>query len=347
MNFKLKLRSELSLLTVLVFLFNACGDEKNSSLTHQKTQNGDPAISDSKVQNANDAAHDSHSAGNGTSGELNTSHGNGGMILVNSTGWSVLVTSQCGADIPQEKCQFKEGFEIFGNGKYRIGPAKEGQIIEGTLDKSELSALQAFEPIHLLNLLPPISGVNQADAHTASSDELQECLWKDPVSGNLLKFMLKVNGDRQPLCNVAGISPAVQNLIEKVKSTGIKYYPSVFPNPCVDSTQAFQKDFEPLLTCKTDSDCAYLDPDFIPLSQNTSDPTLVLDNCSYFSPIVVANAFEVVVNQKDLLLRRDLVLRVCGDNIQKAGCQSARTLRVSGLPLCKSGKCVINTYQIH
>jgi hypothetical protein len=121
------------------------------------------------------------------------------------------------------------------------------------------------------------------------------------------------------------------------------YYPSQFPNPCVDAAMELKKKYDAVSGCEKDSDCSYLESDFLPWSRASGETQVVVDDCSFVPTLPVGNSFECVAGQLELLLKRDLVRKVCeGANLRPACPASVGFNPESAPPVCVQGRCRAN-----
>ena len=120
-----------------------------------------------------------------------------------------------------------------------------------------------------------------------------------------------------------------------------KYYPDLFPNPCVSAASELGKNFDWLKQCQQDSDCTYLDLNYLPA--NHPGIAVVVDDCSFIESLPVGNAFTAVANQRELLLQRELARKICGGGLAKQSCSHSLSFDSgSAAPLCVEGACRIN-----
>ncbi|OFZ78373.1 MAG: hypothetical protein A2603_12620 [Bdellovibrionales bacterium RIFOXYD1_FULL_55_31] len=232
----------------------------------------------------------------------------------------VRYAARCDTANDPSTCSGHYGFTVFNSGKFRIGPAPEGQVLRDFLTRAEfellnsalISAIRAHSSSHSYS----------PESHSSPTEEL---------------FIVQ-NGieERMPI----GMA-TWREVFKQLRQLSRHYYPDPFPNDCIDAAREFEKATEASKICAENADCVYLSPDFLPVEAENLD-TVVIDDCSYITPLAVANAFEAVSHQLKLLMKRDLARRVCGEKLKRKSClQEKRMDALAFPPLCIEKLCQI------
>ncbi|OFZ19479.1 MAG: hypothetical protein A2X94_09015 [Bdellovibrionales bacterium GWB1_55_8] len=199
------------------------------------------------------------------------------------------------------------------DGLIEIGASSEDRIFAGYVEDAELRALHELIENHL----------------TAMSGE-------DKCEGAGYLIVRSRSSSKQVCipekCN---ISELFTRLLEK-------HSPEQMSRPCKDAVLDFERGYRELRACDTAEDCSYIGNEFLPIEADHLSSVQV-DDCSHFRPLIVANVFEVVSRQLDLLIRRDLVNRVCDRTLYRSSCSSYRHIETRGAPpVCIRGECRVN-----
>ena len=203
--------------------------------------------------------------------------------------------------------------EIFirSDGMFEVGEGPDARIFSGFIDEMPLGTLSEL-----------------LSAQSASFSDRAKCPDDGILSIRLSRFSLH-NSCVTPKSALADL---LLDLIEEHHLANI-------PLPCREIILDFQRGYRKLTACESAADCAYLGTDFLPLDAETGSSVL-MDDCSRLKPLGVANSFEIVARQREWVLRRDLVTRVCGDKLFRHSCSKSRQLQVNGAPpVCANGEC--------
>ncbi len=255
-----------------------------------------------------------HSTGPASAAKPVTSSGPSSQVMEYSSPQSTQYTSPC-PDIPtRDKCKGAYGFVVFNDGRYRVGPGPNGQVFYGTLSPEHMKDFQLT--LH--------------DAVTAISVETT-C----QAESLTLKFTNRT---------VASCHP---KLLETFHSLIDRYYPELFPNPCADANKDLNRFEDQVRYCSTDLDCGLLNSELYPIDPHSrNNEPLTTDDCSYISPLVTANIFRAAALQKDLLMKRDLTRKACGEYLLKPGCQKIQFVKSwNSVPQCLGGKCKLQSIE--
>jgi hypothetical protein len=225
--------------------------------------------------------------------------------------WRFKYVSRC-ATAPAEKCNGAYGFAVNDEGGYEIGPGPDGQVLSGVIALDERRSLSEL-------VVSTEQAPQTASASCAPAGPAETGLW----SGR--------KGAEKASCE--------PDLEAAIKRLAFKYYPETFPNPCIDAALALERAYGPLQKCQADSDCAYLDDSYLPLDPRRPGE-VTADDCTYVHGLRVANGFEAVSHQLELILKRSLALRVCGQAGGRPGCERASSSSERLMPpICDRGVC--------
>ena len=230
------------------------------------------------------------------------------------------------------------GLTISNDGRYEVGPGPSNEVASGYLERSELDAF-----LKLLGKLHTADFALEARAP-------EQCI--QAASGPVISVDLGYHESSHGLIRISGADVCYDKAflasVDDAKSLqswfdGLtrKYYPDIFPNACVTAAAELEKNFDYLKQCQQDSDCSYLDLNYLPVDQ-PNVPVLV-DDCSFIEALPVANSFAAVANQRELLLQRELARDVCGVQLNKPSCAHVLGFDSSSpTPVCVEGACQIN-----
>jgi len=262
-------------------------------------------------------------------------------VVPEHASWALLYTASCSSGAA-ESCAGAYGFTLWNDGRYEVGPGPQGQLVRGWIQRKDVEGLRA----HLASLR-----LDEVNAEFASSSS-HACA--TPPAGQSAAEVRLVSGERSRVllmdsgasfCSDASLVPTTanaQDLENWIKGMAQKYSPPLFPNPCVDAASALDQKYSGIRSCQSDIDCAYVDENLLPIETSIAT-RVVSDDCSYIQPLVVANRFLAVTNQRDLLLERELARKVCGGNLTKTQCTHPYSFDpTAGAPICQEGVCTIN-----
>ncbi|MDR3607189.1 MAG: hypothetical protein P4M08_07405 [Oligoflexia bacterium] len=257
--------------------------------------------------------------------------------------WTAEFTAHCTPGASLTNCPGGYGFRVQNDGFYLIGPGPAGQRVSGQLGDADLQRMKELllrQDSHGRGQCePPKPGGHDSerDEHDSAQGEHGSAQGEhgsaqgenDSELGETV--VLRQSGSARSSCN--------PELLEEVRSLVSRYYPESFPNPCVDANAELEKFYDQALSCSRDADCAYLGGNYLPLDTASagSDP-LIVDDCSFVSPLLVANTFKAVELQRDLILKREWVESGCTE--KKPSCEKSRSWTPSsGHPACIDHQC--------
>ena len=90
-----------------------------------------------------------------------------------------------------------------------------------------------------------------------------------------------------------------------------KYYPKMFPSNCTNAASALEGFYGYVKSCRFDSDCSYLNNNFYPVSLAGDYAISRAHDCSLVKPLLVANSFLAVSNQRDLIEKWEIAQEMC------------------------------------
>lgn len=232
--------------------------------------------------------------------------------------WSVSYVAQCPRDMPLERCSGGYGFQMRSDGSYEVGPAPEGLKLNGVVSPDDLDKVAEAVQDEL-----------RAPQNTS------DCMSRDSA-----QLSLRVEGDERSHCRL--------KILDTVKDILSHYYPSSFPNSCLDANSELESDYARATHCESDSDCSYLDEEYFPMLNDDAGRAVLLDDCTYIEPLVVANTFKSVELQRELILKRQAVRQVCGANLKRGYCGGTRYFdSKSGFPRCEHETCQVGAPHIY
>lgn len=323
----------ISILIFPILFINGCG--KNNSLAPlNHTSTAAPTTSNNSSGNGSNTPSGRGTHPNGTNG--NTSPVPHETPPATTSNWTFQFISKC-PTLSSEKCVGSYGFTLKSNGTYQIGPGPNGETLTGPITADELKNLTS-----LLISLPSKEALEDVKGkeNCVPAPQLETT---DLIQFNLSdKEIGKIHSSKAELCYTSFSQTIAVQLEGLIHGLAIKYYPEIFPNPCIDATIDLNRFYDSLRFCITDRDCAYIGNDYLPLS-SLANAKFITNDCSYIKPILVANSFSAVVNQLKLLTIREIALQLCGTQIVPYICSPNRIIDFCGRPpLCLQGRCQIN-----
>jgi hypothetical protein len=221
--------------------------------------------------------------------------------------WSLRFVNRCDG-VSEERCLAGYGFSVRSTGDFELGPGPAGEVLKGSVTSQELMSL--------------------SETLAREFRSPSECGKRsDTDSGVFLNSI--------PFCqNDRSLHDALYLLAER-------YSPSAFPNPCIDASISLDAVYAVMRRCDEDTDCAVAGEDFLPLRNDAGDE-IESDDCTYLHPMLVGNSFLMVTNQLELLMKRDLAKKVCGQELMRASCRQDRWIDVGQrAPSCVDGICTL------
>lgn len=261
--------------------------------------------------------------------------------------WKLSLQSKCAGDVTE--CVAGYGFTMTADGKYIVGPTPAGQTATGTLKPEELKYLN--EKIAALTATAPASHPNgdeaapaegTAEAATAAPQEACEAL----VNTEEDKLVLTQQGKEKilaqtreaQLCFQTANNEAASELHEAVKELAAAYYPTPFPNACVDQVNALQSLYATVQSCTADTDCAFVDQSFAAIPAS-SEQWVSTNAGTQVMPLAVASI-------KGLASHRDALNQAYGSALSACHLSPAENaatydgfMTTSATPRCQQGVC--------
>jgi hypothetical protein len=252
--------------------------------------------------------------------------------------WKIKFAAQCNESETQPKCTGAYGFSVSSSGNFIVGPGPQGQTTDGSINAEEMKSLKkliADIQSHLIQ--PSISETNpDCSPHLNAGDpSVLELNYRDAHHVTIKKSKTDICFNSINASEAKSLSDAVEGLLKK-------YYPTPFPDDCINASQSLEKLYKSMKTCEKNSDCTYIDDNFLPLDTSSIDE-FIADDCSFIKPIVVANSFSAVTNQLHLLTSRELAVEVCGKEKKRASCLQPKVVKSKQIdPVCHRGVCTVS-----
>ncbi len=252
--------------------------------------------------------------------------------------WKLTLKSLC-AEAEANKCIAAHGFTILADGRYQVGPAANGQTLNGVLNPEE------FAKIH-----DAIDAIVAAPRTEVENNEV--CQETDASAGtNQDTIVLNIRGSEKNLfrktstqiCFKGTLSNDAIAIHKAISELAQAHYPETFPNDCINSVQGTQAIYTQVGGgCTTDADCVYVDNVFgvIP---NGDLQFVLTDNCTAVPPLVVANKAKLVDAQDRLVASKETARQTCGDQFYRGGCSLVSGFQANiAPPVCKFGSCRVS-----
>lgn len=248
--------------------------------------------------------------------------------------WEIHYVAVCVENLDKD-CPGQYGIALTSDSHFEIGPGPDKQSFSGEITEEELNSLK-----ELLSKMVLSDGEN----------EIAETCVESNAEGPEENIALLLQNQEVPavkiakskFCFNAFTREGAETLHRNVQSLARKYYPVPFPNPCIDAAAELEKLFEEMRICERDEDCAYVDDAFLPVNFMRNKRVL-LDDCTYLKPLVVANGFSAVSGQLELLLARQHAEDACGSLLERNSCSKKEKFdATAGPPVCVKGSCHVN-----
>jgi hypothetical protein len=219
--------------------------------------------------------------------------------------WSLSFRAPCTSASP-ETCAGAYGFRVLSDGTFRIGPGPHGELLEGWLSGDDLRDLVA-------SITPSASsGTESAESTSRACPDGSVC-----VSGGAARDEVAIKGTTAKLV--------------------ARYYPDRFPGPCSDAAGALERIFASVRVCAKDADCTLLGDDFVPVASRGDESAA---GCDTVPTLPSANAFTVVVTQRELVLTREIARALCSSDSHRPFCPIGSGTRA----VCVSGACAVSNF---
>jgi hypothetical protein len=259
--------------------------------------------------------------------------------------WKVSLQSKCAGDATE--CVAAYGFAITADGKYLVGPTPAGQTATGSLKPDELKALS--DKIAALTSTAPAAHPNgdeagTAEAATAAPQETCEAL----VNSDEDKLVLTQQGKEKvlaqtrdsQLCFQTANNEAASELHQAVKELAATYYPTPFPNACLDQVNALQSLYATAQSCNADADCTFVDQSFAAIPAS-SDQWVSTSAGSDVKPLAVASIKGLATHRDALNQAYSSALSACHLDAAANAASSDGFMSTSMTPRCQQNVCRI------
>lgn len=249
--------------------------------------------------------------------------------------WKVKLTSTCTNDT-QEKCLAGYGFSVLQDGKYEIGPGPQGQIYSQKLDPSEFQSVSDWVT-KLLLISPQENGAGEICLPRIESESKDDLIISHLGQENKI---LSTNGSE--FCFHSKSVEDSESLHNAIQILAKKYYLLPFPDSCRDSAAETEALYPSLTQCSKDSDCAYLDPNYLPIASGERR-FITTDDCTALKPLFIANASLTLKSRAQLLGSKRKTVESCGTLLVRIGCREILGFYSGETgPACVNGSCQVN-----
>jgi hypothetical protein len=224
---------------------------------------------------------------------------------------------------------------VSADGSYQVGPGPQGQIVKGTLDSEDFTALTKAAASSIQGSPSALTAESCNGDFTAATNYTLNI----SRHGKKHELMHKTGAD---LCSSELDAESAENLHNEIVELANRYYALPFPDACEDAAQQVSALYAPLGKCSVDADCAYLGSDYAPVTADTSD-TIFVDDCSRVKALPVGNIAAVNANLAKLQAALSNAQQTCGVRIARDDCAGSKSFASSAAPaVCQSGACKIN-----
>lgn len=265
--------------------------------------------------------------------------------------WSLTLHSKC-AEIVPEECPAGYGFTVTGDGKYRIGPAPQGQVLSGVLPQESFESFKALLEASVLN---PGSG-SGASADPTANEEKCDALTLDPLrprAQSLSDGSIEISGlGRQGIllrvesskrCYRWLSAEAAEKIQASIFKLATEHYPLPFPDDtCDEALGSLESLYTSLKRCDTDEQCTYLDTNFEPIAPDSLQFVLTGD-CTPVKPMIVGNYDRVLDARSQLVEKSEHARLACKKRRSATGCTGfSRFQATQPAAICSEGLCKVH-----
>jgi hypothetical protein len=248
--------------------------------------------------------------------------------------WAMQYKTDCTASSDASSCVGAYGLTVNSDQTYQVGPTPTGQVTQGKLSDEDFQALTQAAT-SLLNETTPPREETCNDFFGAGVDYTLS-LTKRGVKADVL------HKKGNTLCSDRLEADAAEAVHTEVMALADKYYPSPFPNPCLDAANELKALYPAVQKCNVDADCGYLDLNFEPIDPQTVQPVYA-DNCSVADNLPSANLSLVQAALSKLQDGLAKTQQACGENIIRDHCQGVQTFDSNAAAaVCSQGTCKVN-----
>lgn len=248
--------------------------------------------------------------------------------------WKLNFNSNC-ASQEKDNCLGGYGFSVDAEGQYAVGPGPDGQVLRGKLPAAEFKAVEG--PVAKLLGNQGVSIASETCAARTESDESDSVVLERRSERKEL-----IRTTTTDFCASVSVTAEAQGLHAAIKNLAAKYYPTPFPDECINAALKVEDLYASVTSCNHDSDCAYIDNTYAPIP--TGDLQFVItDDCSFVKPLVVANRDAAIHASDRLFAARDWARGVCAARAPRVSCTGITGFQATqGNPVCVQGSCRIS-----
>jgi len=262
-------------------------------------------------------------------------------------GWTLTFKAKCEETVEAKDCLGSQGFTLYTDGHYQIGPAPDEVAREGKLSPEELTELKALLAPTLA--LSTLGAENHETLSTPApgTGATPSNLDGDKKSDDMIT-LTRGAGTPEVLVRTVGpelyfqvpTSEEAKSILSKIRGFAGKYYVTPYPDACKDGAVKLQKLFVSVQTCNADTDCTFIDSESFEGISPSGPGILQPDNCSIVSPLVVGNTQLLTANQSKLAELQDKVRTACGNDMIRPDCTQPSEFVLNGKsPTCQQGVC--------
>jgi hypothetical protein len=251
-----------------------------------------------------------------------------------SPAWSLEYQTSCAANTDPTSCVGAYGLKLTADGSYEVGPGPQGQTAKGKLDPEDFTSLTQAAAGALDG-----SSTLSAEACNGYYGNVSDYTLTLVKHGHKSEVLHK-SGDN--LCSSKMEQDAAESLHNEILALADKYYPTPFPDACLDAAAEVETLYPSVEKCSTDADCGYLTADYSPIPTD-SVQTVYVDNCSLVSSLPAANLSALHASQEKLQAALQKAQQVCGIRIARDGCPAPKSFSSSAAPaVCQQQVCRVN-----
>lgn len=242
--------------------------------------------------------------------------------------WELRLLVECESP---DNCIAGHGFAITGEGKYRIGPAPNGDVRFGVVDSE---SMEQFAALFTLISERQTQSCSQHAMDTSSQ------IVTYSVGARRTELLRVKTG---MLCSNFLDAEVAMQLYQLVLRIAESKYDLPFPDGgCDQAITSLESLYHAVRKCSADSDCYYAYGSMTPIPRDMF-ALIATQECSPVKPLLVGNLALMEKNSAKLRTKRQYADDACRNRLINTSCSSAaQFLSSQPGPSCVEGICRIN-----
>jgi hypothetical protein len=251
-----------------------------------------------------------------------------------SPSWTLQYQATCAANTDPAGCVGAYGFTVAADGSYQVGPGPQGQIAKGHLEAEDFSTLTQ-------TAAGAVDGTAMLSAESCNGyyGNVSDYTLTLVKHGHKTEVLHKTGAD---LCSSKLEQDSAEALHNEILALADKYYPTPFPDACLEAAAEVEALYPSVEKCSTDAECGYLTADYTPIPTDSAQ-TVYVDNCSHVTNLPAANLAAINASGAKLQAALQKAQQICGVRIARDNCSMPKSFSSSAAPaVCQQGVCRVN-----